>query len=465
MAIDGLNHYSDFVQERTIRQAFEQGPRVATILAGTGALSTLQTPFVQVGLSSTRDQQSGSPMPFFYFSDYKPPAVPILMMRRARQAVADAPNSERSYQYLSAVVQLTQTQEGIWLRNAWRLPGGTRDTLRRLQQVAALRTAADLGSADPKREYFLQRNLAQMYLDIHFRDLAVVHMALAVQTFESLQPADPKFKDDFKKQLDGQKKQLQRLEDDVERRKRKFNVESQGLKTDMEKVAYALRGPYRVTEGDKEAIDPEGLGLVLEARKILDKITPASIKEHEEFARLEITLNLDFNMGLAHEAAKLVDKQREALEQRRYEYLIYSAGVLGNYAELDKTLAHLEAKFAASMKELSNVKKLAPLILSPPPVVRGPFGMLDRFAVKPSLETPNLVELNLGLSREAWLFSATEYFTFKTLRGIMALEAGDTPLAHRLFRDVVQESHAAGIDFTDRPIAERYEEFLAKYQK
>ena len=61
-----------------------------------------------------------------------------------------------------------------------------------------------------------------------------------------------------------------------------------------------------------------------------------------------------------------------------------------------------------------------------------------------------------------WRLSPTESFNSKTLRGMIALEAGETAEARRLLDDVLRE---AGDDFyTERPVAERYAALLARYQ-
>ena len=59
--------------------------------------------------------------------------------------------------------------------------------------------------------------------------------------------------------------------------------------------------------------------------------------------------------------------------------------------------------------------------------------------------------------------STSEYFSTKTLRGVMALEAGETAEALRQFETVLRESRE--LPFAERPLAERYATFLAKYQR
>jgi hypothetical protein len=453
LQIDGINNYAEYAKKRTLEEASQQAPRVAAFLAGTGAYSTIYSPYVNVAF------------PFFTLSDFRTPAAPVLMMRLAWQGVAEAPDNERCYRYLESACKAARDQEQYWLASAGHIPGGVRENMRRLQQITALRDAAEVGSAIPGREYQLQADLAQQYLDLHYMDLAVTHMVMAVQILETMPSPDPKQKEEWRKFVESRKKRLAQLEDDVQKRKKKFNVDSQMFKSQIEKVRFALYGAYRTFgEDSKEGVDPQGLGLAQEALEMLDKLNPATLTEREKQLWLDMTLDLLFTMGRARQAAVFIDSGKDTLEQSGSPFPIYRAAVLGRYTELLSILARREEKLAAGTKELR--EKIIPFALTPPPLVSGPIAQLSLCAAKPSFDAPRALELNLQVILEIWHRSANEYFSIKTLRGLMALEAGDTVLAHRIFQEVLRESGGAGgIDFSDRPIAERYGEYLAKYQK
>ena len=73
---------------------------------------------------------------------------------------------------------------------------------------------------------------------------------------------------------------------------------------------------------------------------------------------------------------------------------------------------------------------------------------------------------NWATTTHVWLLTATEYFNVKTLRGAIALEAGDTADAHAIFQDVLRESsNRNGFLFSERRIADRYASFLERYHK
>src|SRR5262249_6908281 len=140
----------------------------------------------------------------------------------------------------------TQLQEGYWVNPYGQAPPTLRDNLRRVQEISALRAAADLGFADPRLQFQVHMDLYDRYLKLHYLDLALDQFALAEQVFDGLPvPEDPKLLEGHrnqKKQIEMMRKQL---EASVSQRKNDYNLNTASLDS-MRKVRYALYAKHRV---------------------------------------------------------------------------------------------------------------------------------------------------------------------------------------------------------------------------
>ncbi len=135
-------------------------------------------------------------------------------------------------------------------------------------------------------------------------------------------------------------------------------------------------------------------------------------------------------------------------------YQIFRAGTQGNYDELRKLLKGLD-QFLAAQATDSHLSAFAAGLTAPTGALGQTYYMLGMTTPRPGY---NWVE-----KVNTWSIAAIESLNIKTLRGAIALEAGDTAEARFLFDEALRQS--AGIFFSERPIAERYAPLLARHQK
>jgi hypothetical protein len=460
--IDVKKSYAAFLSQTALRVGHAVIPGQATGLA-----SLPTAPGASVGpqaLVSTVVMtdliRNANVVPLVALVDREPPAIPVLNMRLAWQTVAEAPENERGYTYLADAIEHIQAQEGYWVNPTGREPQTLRVMLRRMQVLSALRAAAELGFADVKDQYQVHHRLTELYLEQHFYDLALEQIGIAELALEQilLRQDDPKVRESLGNQKKRDEAMRKQLEAEVSQRKREFTLNAQLLKP-LQRVRHALHGPYRTFTKENQPIeDRQGLGLAGTAWQLLQEIDTKSLSPEEHFEWLATTLDLLFKMGHARAAADIVEKSQEAMGPLALANQAISAGSLGNYEQVRKTLSKWEEVHARQSSGAFQ-RAYAIGIMAPPAALGESYWLLGQLASK----DPNFTWFS---AIHLWQDTTSAYFNIKTLRGIMALEQGDTADAHRTLREVVRESNAGkGFFFLDRPIAERYTTFLSRYQK
>jgi hypothetical protein len=131
----------------------------------------------------------------------------------------------------------------------------------------------------------------------------------------------------------------------------------------------------------------------------------------------------------------------------RADFRVFYAAALGNYAELDQVLAEMERlRLANRAQSLSSAVILNGINQ----------GVLDQLPLLPRVLANYAAWTRLQRAMDDLARPEAEV---RTLRGIMALEQGDTAAALSHLAGALQ---AAGPDayFQDRAIAERYVELL-----
>jgi hypothetical protein len=388
---------------------------------------------------------------FFRPPDVYPPALPILQTRLAWQAVAEAPGNERCYLYLANAFERAQRQEANW--TAASPAPGLRTTLRRIQMITALRTLAELGSGDARVLYQVNNSLANTFFEDDFLDVGLEHLVLADQALEALRPTEPRQLEAF---LAGKKEmemKIKAIGDEIARRRKDFDLKAASLKP-LGRVKVAIRLPYQqMTQENKEVVF-RTRGLANLALQVLQDTDPKSLTAAEQAEWVVTTLDLLLRTGHAREASVILSKWKEDLGPQVLQFEVLCAGALGDYDAMRKALGTLEAALAGQAKETFRMAHAMGL-MAPPSGLGQAYVMLGLCAAP---------EMNWVGAVNAWYVTSQQYFGVKTLRGLAALEAGDTADASRAFGEIVREA-SGSFYFPDFPIAERYAEFLGRYHK
>ncbi len=241
------------------------------------------------------------------------------------------------------------------------------------------------------------------------------------------------------------------IDTEVKQRKNSFDVKTADRKP-IDKILEAVSGTFRKFDKDnQEHPDPQGWGLTGMTLRMLDDLDPLTLTPEQQSQWGYLSIDLLFKTGQARQASQLLTKFETPLAgPHGLPFRVYRAGTQGNYRELAKELKERDDLLAEQVAKLlrftlasSGSLLMTPGVVSPMYSVGGaPHHWLDVV--------------------NAWRLSANELFNTRTLRGMVALEAGDTAEAQRLLANVL---HEAGGDFyTERIIAERYAPLLARYQ-
>lgn len=439
--------YPRFYATDLIAQA-AQPAALAGAAPGGILLSTLASAWANEVYPFLYSYKGASGRPFLHTRDNSSPAAPLYLVRKTRQALADNPNDPLAYLTLyDACKTLSDSQEEFWANYNGQAAPGFRYTVRLVQMVNALAASATLrpDNAD------IHAILAEHFLNQHYLDVALEHLRVAVQLNERarLSPSAQKTQE-MRKQF------LANLEQDVAKRLDDYKLKTAGKKP-LEKVQYALFGEYRAVDAKgRVSVDPRGRGLALEALKRLQALKIGTLSREEQRGAVILQLRLTIQMGRAGDAVEVLttssDSLKGLLESGYYEFLALTAAARGDYKGFDEAVAQLEtyAQETGGTRLAGEIAQQA-------------FGLavLDKLPLSARViqgyKSVREVEQRL-------LERALPVANFRTLRGIFALEQGDTERARRLFEEALALA-GPDVSFPDRPIAERYLELLARQQK
>lgn len=380
--------------------------------------------------------------------DPGPVAAPLLAVRQARRVVLEHPAEPRGYKAL----HLAYIAQAFDVEEYWAGGGKTeRLELRRVQIATAFRTYLDLQPDDwnARREFaeFLQRD--------YLLDAALEQMTQALQSLEKqrLQARDKRIVDKLK----SEEKEMaafikKKIEPEVKRRRTDFDIKA-GRKKPLEKFDLAFLAAYRtVDERNQEFLDRRGMGLALEGLKQLENINPSELKAEEKtrvrFWRFRLLMQLG-RLGEAGEELDFIEHPQLADDCR-----LWYVAALGKYELMDQTIIGIE-----EMQE-----KSAPLAAQRAKLRIAVVGLMS---LSGTGELPVIARAHylnwsgrpMAINSETVQQLTGAHANSRTLRGLFALEAGDTAKAAELFAEALR---IAGPDgrFTDRVIAERYLELL-----
>jgi hypothetical protein len=389
-------------------------------------------------------------------ADFGPPALPFLMLRAARRAVAASPRDLASQKALLSAFETRRVQEDCWYGAP--SPPGLRSYLRQLQKLSSITTLVHLPVVDSLKDrkmkyldqefmYELQVYLAQYYEQHFLMDLALDYWQMAEKSMEDKRS---QFKDltdpTAGKILDEQIKQFQQLvkarEKQVQLHLAKLKEQSAG-KTPLQIAQLARVGSYIEIVNEQERRIPLALGK--KAAEILATMKPPPPEENHQ--RLNMLYNLMLEMGRVSELARHLRNPEVAKMLRPdllADYQIKVGAVIGDFGMMSKGLEAHEA-FAAQFIH----KNLSPLAAGIPG------------ATTPS--APGSIFAALNLLDRMYEFHHKIYDAM-ALRGIAAVEAGDTKTARAVLRSLMDRAGTLQI-FVDRRIAQRLLELLEEQAK
>jgi hypothetical protein len=414
--------------------------------------------------------------PFWGPVDAAPPAVPVLIVRDAWKTVAAAPDYERSHSFLAHAIKFSRDQEDYWVATRIRSqpPFTVRSQLRGVQFLASLRTAVDVGITSSDRQFVVHQQLAERYFEKHALDLAVEEMTEAVKAVDAMMAESPRKEEELRKTRKVLEEQRTGVEKFVQKRKDHFAATTLGKKP-MDKVAELVGGrPRTVDKENKQQLDPKGWGLTGLTIETLLAIDPRSLSEAEYRQWAPITIDMLFQNGFSRKGTEILFKALDkaggqaklAPENLEFikglvPYLVLAAGTQGNYDEMQAQLNSwamiLGGRVGGSFITACSVGLMAP----PPALGYSTVALGTR--VPRQLAPGQFAAMNFNDLLDSCGNSFNDYYNLRTLRGVLALESGQTGLAYTIFDDVLRE--AGSFFFLERPIAERYHAMLAQYHK
>jgi tetratricopeptide (TPR) repeat protein len=396
--------------------------------------------------------------------DQGPPAAAILGVRSARRAVANHPNEAESYLLLAEGYGiLWRHQEDYWSkRNV--APGLfsllTRPTLRHVQQVTALQHALTLQPNHPR----VHAMLAESFKEMNYFDVALAHFEQARKNAGALSRAgdSDKARQQFVEHLD---KQIQSLDAEVKFRKQLYDKYAAKQTSALAKVHLAVVATIKV-KGPQGKDIAVRLGLAQVALDLLRDTDLKDVADKEKPQYLSLQLALQLTTGQVREWRELEPKARlglEAILGTTYSlFEALAAAALGDYAAADQALEAQENE-RRGPHHLAVLVRLEKAMLAE--LAWNQLGWLPSMPLGSLLSTGAFPPLHLQsvldqrLKETAHMLS--EAAETRHLRGLLALEQGDTERALAHFRECV-ERLGNRVSFGDRAVAERYLELLRR---
>ncbi|MCS7044909.1 MAG: hypothetical protein NZO58_00995 [Gemmataceae bacterium] len=379
--------------------------------------------------------------------DPGPPEAPILMIRLARQAVHDHPYQADGHFALYMAYQL----QGEVFEKQWTTRHGAphdasgRSAMRELQMIAALRNYLELRPDD----FGAREQLAQMFLKLNHLDAVLEELTIAHKTVVPLRQSarDKKAAEFLKKKEKDLGDAIKRLEKDIKRRHEDLKLQAAGMEP-LRKFEIAVLKPYR--SSDPQA--PRGMGLTLEGLKLLDSVSPFSLPQEARAPFHDLRFRLYMQLGKIAEAYDDLQKLLDSGSPVALERFLWYYAVLGNYEGFDKACADLERLTDDRVPKVRVDFRDHVVAMLQPAVADTLYGILRPAALLAPmahlLHAEDQYQQLMGLRGNQ-----------RTLRGLAALELGDTAAAESHFAAALREGGASPY-FFDRPIAQRYLELL-----
>jgi tetratricopeptide (TPR) repeat protein len=461
-----LAHQYLFVRERWI------GPYRAACLVAARA-PALMGGGIAAGLSSVQ-------LPLLYSSDgrslddseaFDLAAWPLLMIRSARnvaprfprpQPYALGPNPNR---YLALGYLLQRNLEDTWTHRA-RLGQTRLHVLRTMQVAAAARRAVQENDDDEETHEMLARLMTELQLV----DLQLTHRTKIVEARKRLEAKLAQVLSekevnatDFAAETRARAQAVKDLEALYARHKRLFDDRAkearQGEPADsMLRYQLAVEIPQKVQQAGKEYL--VGLGLGLEALKNLESAwatLPADAPPRLRYLLVQRILQFYLQLGMVDEAEQFrvknfkdIDEYVKAGDSETLFLLVCLTAAQGNYEQADRILAALEQLWAHDRIRQLVVLPLASSYARQTQLASG--GGMAANAVLTALQIHEAVEPAVH---------GNVLSEYQVLRGMLALEAGETDQALQHFQDALASAWK-DVPFPERIVAEKYVQLLKK---
>jgi tetratricopeptide (TPR) repeat protein len=357
-------------------------------------------------------------LPFLNLHGSGPPASVLLTIRAARRALLENPDDAQAYRELAVGYGV------LWqaLEERWTVGRAPRVAmLRRIQQLAALQQALLL---NPDAEE-VHRALKTVYLALGYYDMALEHLNEEIE----------------QTQRNGPVRTLEQIETLEEFRKRLEELEK--VRKEVDSQVQRVRNDYEL----RAAREPLGVkaqlamqrGLAKRALEVLRQADSAQMTA-EEFS---ILVHLLLTTGQVDELLQGFGPNFKTMLGMEYDWFnVLLAAAAGNYNQAGKYLDEIIATLEKEAATFTLLQVQSQTFLG-------------------ALRPQGLYALTTGAGDRV-----RNLATYRTLRGLLALEEGDTTTAARFFRLALQtggEKSAAAsepFEFDGHQIALRYASLL-----
>jgi hypothetical protein len=409
--------------------------------------------------------------------DAGPPALPILAVRAGRRAVAAAPQDGKSHLAMAKAVDLLWVnQEESWARQTMFVHGPgqgprllTRPNLRFIQLASSLNFAARLEPTNLQ----VRERLAQLYQQKGYLDLALEHVTDARNHLDAgtATLVAPGMWERQRKFYEGWQKTL---EVRVKQRHDEFKLQETPRMKVVERFMLAVVAPTKeMFRWSKDPVLVErGLakfGLDLLKKVDFDKLSAAE-KEDPRAMMIHIQWRLWLLLvtGEIKEMTKDLSDVKQALPPDTYEqFRTLAAAALGDYRQAEESLAAQEALIklpagARSATEVWGQLRRDYLAGYAALMIGGQRGTAGLHVRHHSLDPLTLARVRPQLAEE--LNKVGFVADARLMRGLLALEQGDTARGKTLLEDALRLFGPA-FEFPERPMALRYVDLLTKAKK
>ena len=360
---------------------------------------------------------------YYLTQDHGPPGSPWLTIRAARQALAEDPNDPTAHRRLlagySALNQFTRAR--LWLP---RVP-----LLRTMRQIQFIFTFKQILVLQPENpEVHLQLASTFDPERLGYLDLAVKHYDEAIRLFHEKGPRRAEDAEEFNKQLKQLEERRDAIKKAVEASQNEFEVGAAKMNDPLQKARYA-----------------RDRGLADQAFQVL----LPTIKELSP-QQAQFTLGLLLNIGEVEQVREvLTDRFKDQLGTINVDghplpaydwFRFVVAAVSGDYAEADRILAQLDKQFEQQAKSALTQLLAGKEAGQFPP---GPDLFAPSLAHAPMTIWSRFQRLYGWVALAQFPFGRVQGANLKLLRGLLALEGGDTELAARQFEQAVSLAPSA----------------------
>jgi tetratricopeptide (TPR) repeat protein len=383
-------------------------PGVATVLApATWMLTSVPVRTAMVGFPEPQKL-------FIRGKEVGPTAALLLAIRAGRQAIADSPDAAfTSYLGLGTAYQeIWDSVEQHWQRAnprpnviGQRHP---REQLRQIQVITGLESALKLQPHDESTH----RLLFGVYFRSQYYDVALDHLREIVRLTKAAGPQPQETREDFNGRLEREENQLKALDTTVTRTETEFELKGANLPL-----------LYRAQLAQRNGLAGKALELLLQA-------TPDEMNQAAGDMQIQLLLTTGRHLDPEVKFLERLEALRDlpGMPYQRYGCL-YEAS-LGNYeqagAYLEDAIRQMEQ--TAMVQVLESIKTHTYILPGA--------GSTQRL---------NAILEDIKLTAD-----------YRVLRGMLALEQGDTATAARFFERALNSGDGQPFDFESRPIALGY---------